>query len=122
MCSVIFNKSFTMDDPDFKEIVRLGVSTLNVVGDFTLELFPFLAPFLRSKIRRAGLLQLQIKQVFGKYVEEVRQARKDGNEVKCACNEYLKAQETDNENGHMDDVASKFGCYYRKGMVHDLGE
>ncbi|RUS26146.1 cytochrome P450 [Jimgerdemannia flammicorona] len=106
MCSVIFNKSFTMDDPDFKEIVRLGVSTLNVAGDFTLELFPFLAPFLRSKIRRAGLLQLQIKQVFGKYVEEVRQARKDGNEVKCACNEYLKAQETDNENGHMDDVAS----------------
>ncbi|RUS32001.1 cytochrome P450 [Jimgerdemannia flammicorona] len=97
--------TFTKDDPDFKAMIQIAVEFLQLLSDVTMELFPFLSPFLRSQVHNARLLQLEVQKVFGKYVEEVRQARKDGNERNCACNEYLKAQETDNENGLMEDIA-----------------
>ncbi|RUP44385.1 cytochrome P450 [Jimgerdemannia flammicorona] len=110
MSSILFNKTFTKDDPDFKAMIQIAVEFLQILSDVTMELFPFLSPFLRSQVHNARLLQLEVQKVFGKYVEEVRQARKDGNERNCACNEYLKAQETDNENGLMEDIAIYNSC------------
>ncbi|RUP46987.1 cytochrome P450 [Jimgerdemannia flammicorona] len=94
-----------LDDLDYKAIIQIGIVFRAIAGNFTLEFFPFLAPLLRSHVRRAENMQLQIQQLFGKFVEEVRQARKDGNEIKCACSEFLKAQETDKESGLMEDIS-----------------
>ncbi|RUS25158.1 cytochrome P450 [Jimgerdemannia flammicorona] len=91
------------------------VVTRNILEEF----FPFLSPLYRGAVGRAKELQLEIQQLFGKFVNEVRQDKKEGNERKCACNEFLKAQETDEE-GHLYEAASKFGlggCYRKKLCV-----
>ncbi|RUP48365.1 cytochrome P450 [Jimgerdemannia flammicorona] len=102
---IVFGKNFTKDDADYRQVLQITIDFIQVGSKVLEEFFPFLSPLYRGAIGRAAKVQFEIQQVFGRFVDEVKQDMKEGNERNCACNEYLKAQETDEE-GHLYDKAS----------------
>ena len=88
-------------------MVQVATDFIKTTTLFTTELFPFLSVLIREPIRFAKGVQENIVRVFGPYVEEIRKARKEGKEIPCACNEFMKEQETNNEEGHIFDLARK---------------
>ncbi|RUS22071.1 hypothetical protein BC938DRAFT_475286 [Jimgerdemannia flammicorona] len=59
----MFNKTLTMDNPDYKEIIPIAIEFLVIAG----EIFTFLSPLLGGQVHRAGVIQLNSGSCLGFY-------------------------------------------------------